>query len=143
VIKDLFDIIDIRKDGIIDVNEWQQTFGYVNEGNSKLTLKSNHMAIWENSREYQRIGTVIAKNRKLLKAQLDNICTSEESVASYEELKMVLGNLLRGQFGNIEDDKMKAIVKVGEILKASEGSIGNRYDYVRILSVYKDRHAAP
>jgi len=29
VIKDLFDGIDIRKDGVIDLHEWQQTFGVV------------------------------------------------------------------------------------------------------------------
>ena len=55
----------------------------------------------------------------------------------------MLENLLRGPFGEVGEEKMKAIVKVGEILKASEGGIGNRYDYKRILSVYKDRHAAP
>lgn len=27
--KDLFDLIDIRKDGYIDLHEWQQTFGAV------------------------------------------------------------------------------------------------------------------
>jgi len=27
VIKDLFDTIDIRKDGMLDLHEWQQTFG--------------------------------------------------------------------------------------------------------------------
>ena len=26
IIKDLFEIVDIRKDGIIDLSEWQQTF---------------------------------------------------------------------------------------------------------------------
>jgi len=55
----------------------------------------------------------------------------------------VLENLLRGSFGELGEEKMKAIVKVGEVLKASEGGIGNRYDYKRILAVYKDRHAAP
>jgi hypothetical protein len=66
VIKDLFDSIDIRKDGIIDLTEWQQTFGFVAEGNNKLTIKANPLSLWENTREYQRIGTLIAKNRKLL-----------------------------------------------------------------------------
>ncbi len=26
IIKDIFDFIDIRRDGIIDMNEWMQTF---------------------------------------------------------------------------------------------------------------------
>jgi hypothetical protein len=52
VIKDLFDAIDIRKDGIIDTSEWQQTFGHVHEGNNKLTIKPSPTALWENSREY-------------------------------------------------------------------------------------------
>lgn len=52
VIKDLFDTIDIRKDGIIDLSEWQQTFGFVTEGSHKLTIKPNPLALWENSREY-------------------------------------------------------------------------------------------
>jgi len=67
VIKDLFDTIDIRKDGIIDLSEWQQTFGIVTEGNNKLSIKATPMAIWENTREYTRVGTLIAKNRKLLR----------------------------------------------------------------------------
>jgi hypothetical protein len=44
VIKDLFDTIDIRKDGIIDLSEWQQTFGFVLEGNNKLTIKPTPLA---------------------------------------------------------------------------------------------------
>jgi hypothetical protein len=32
VVKDLFDTIDIRKDGSLDLKEWQQTFGQVTEG---------------------------------------------------------------------------------------------------------------
>lgn len=41
IIKDLFDAIDIRKDGILDINEWQQTFGFVTEGNTKLSIKAS------------------------------------------------------------------------------------------------------
>lgn len=74
VIKDLFDTIDIRKDGIIDLSEWQQTFGFVLEGNNKLTIKATSLAQWENTREYAKMCTLIARNRKLLKDQFD-ACT--------------------------------------------------------------------
>jgi hypothetical protein len=64
IIKDLFDTIDIRKDGIIDINEWQQTFGNVTEGSNKLSIKATPLTMWVNSREYMTIGSTIAKNRK-------------------------------------------------------------------------------
>jgi hypothetical protein len=44
VIKDLFDSIDIRKDGAIDFKEWQQTFGLVTEGSDTLTIKATPLA---------------------------------------------------------------------------------------------------
>jgi hypothetical protein len=31
------------------------------------------MAIWENTREYTRVGTLIAKNRKLLREQFEKL----------------------------------------------------------------------
>jgi hypothetical protein len=71
VIKDLFDTIDIRKDGIIDISEWQQTFGLVVDGSKKLSIKSTPFTIWINSREFMQIGAAIAKNRKLLKDQFE------------------------------------------------------------------------
>jgi hypothetical protein len=68
VIKDLFDTIDIRKDGIIDMNEWQQTFGKVSEGNQKLSMKATPLSLWEmSSREFMLLGEAIARNRKSLK----------------------------------------------------------------------------
>jgi hypothetical protein len=56
--KDLFDLIDIT--------EWQQTFGRVTEGNNQMTLKPTALTTWENSAEYESIGNKIAKNRKQL-----------------------------------------------------------------------------
>jgi hypothetical protein len=73
VIKDLFDTIDIRKDGTLDINEWQQTFGNVTQGNNKLTVKATPLSLWENSREFSQIGVAVAKNRKLLKEAFDKV----------------------------------------------------------------------
>ena len=84
VIKDLFDTIDIRKDGIIDLSEWQQTFGLVTEGSNKLSIKATPMSIWENTREYARIGTLIAKNRKLLREQFEKLVGDSTTIVSYD-----------------------------------------------------------
>lgn len=66
VIKDMFDTIDIRKDGIIDLHEWQQSFGRVADDPNKLEAPSSAMGNWENSKDFEKIGILIAKNRKQL-----------------------------------------------------------------------------
>jgi len=66
IIKDLFDNIDVRKDGMLDLHEWQQTFGRVEQGNSRISFKTTELSMWENSREFERIAHLMAKNRKLL-----------------------------------------------------------------------------
>jgi hypothetical protein len=51
--------------------------------------------------------------------------------------------MLQPHFNTLNDEKLKVILKVGEVLGANEGGLGNRVDYIRILKVYKSRHAAP
>jgi hypothetical protein len=84
VIKDLFDTVDVRKDGVIDPNEWQQTFGHVTEGNQKLTIRATPLHMWETTREFKNIGSVIAKSRKQLKEHFDALGKSE---ITFEEAK--------------------------------------------------------
>jgi len=55
----------------------------------------------------------------------------------------VLETLLQPHFRDLTDEKIRIILKVGEVQGASEGGIGNRFDYMRLLNVYKGRHAAP
>lgn len=76
VIKDLFEVVDIRKDGVLDFDEWQQTFGRVWGASSapKLSMRPSTTVIWENSREVGRIGFLIAKNRKQLIESFERVC---------------------------------------------------------------------
>lgn len=55
IAKDLFDTIDIRKDGMLDLKEWKQTFGQVTEGENSLTIKATPLALWETTREFEHI----------------------------------------------------------------------------------------
>ncbi len=93
ILKDLFDTIDIRKDGIIDLNEWQQTFGLVAEGSSKLTIRATPLGTWENSREYKSIGTVICKNRRLLKEKFEKAANGAQDI-NFAQAKGVMIELL-------------------------------------------------
>ena len=111
------------------------------EGNNKLTIKQTPLSHWENSREYAAIGNVIAKNRKLIREQFDKI--SKSTCVNFEQAKQAMESFFLQHFGGISDDKLKTILRVAELQGANPDGIGNQYDYVRMLDVYKTRHAAP
>lgn len=82
VVKDMFDTIDIRKDGIIDLHEWQQSFGRVADDPNKLEACSSATGNFENSKDFKRIGYLIAKNRKQLIEQFKNLI-GENTIFSF------------------------------------------------------------
>ena len=84
LIKNTFDYIDLRKNGIIDYNEWNKAFSMVN---GKLDLEyeklandvkelnyiknyKNELRMWENSDDITQKYMLIYKNRKLIKNKL-------------------------------------------------------------------------
>jgi hypothetical protein len=97
VIKDLFDTIDIRKDGILDMNEWQQTFGNVTEGSNKLSIKATPLTMWENSREFMNIGSAIARNRKALKDRFEKVGGGKKEV-TYGEARKAMDEMINQHF---------------------------------------------
>ena len=72
VLKYVYDYIDIRKDGIIDLNEWNKIFA---EAEGKLDISANEvipsqmkiLRQWETSNDIIEIYKIIAKNRKIIK----------------------------------------------------------------------------
>lgn len=84
VIKDMFDQIDIRKDGEIDLHEWQQTFGKVTEGDNQLSIKATPLTMWENSPEFARLGSLISKSRKLIIDQFKKVLGSTNTVFNFD-----------------------------------------------------------
>ena len=84
LIKNTFDTIDLRKDGIIDYNEWSKSFSMVNGkldlafekySNDSNELKNinnykNELQQWENSDDITQKYLLIYKNRKQIKSKL-------------------------------------------------------------------------
>lgn len=93
IIKDLFDTIDIRKDGVIDLNEWEQTFGGIKEGSKSLTIRATPLSTWEHSREAKALGSLIARNRKVLKTNLEK--RGEGSKLDFKAAKGLMSDLLQ------------------------------------------------
>ena len=84
LIKNTFDAIDLRKDGIIDFNEWSKSFSTVNgkldlefekysKDKNELKKVKNYkkeLRRWENSDDINQKYLLIYKNRKLIKNKL-------------------------------------------------------------------------
>lgn len=110
VVKDLFDTVDIRKDGEIDLHEWQQTFGHVAQGNNKLSIKPTPLSMWENTRDFDKIGSLIAKNRKQLMEQFKQTLGEEGTSFTLDEGHAVLDNWLHSHFkGQITNEQLRCL----------------------------------
>ena len=84
LIKNTFDTIDLRKDGIIDYNEWSKSFSmvngkldlafekYSNDVNELKAIKNykSELRQWENSDDITQKYLLIYKNRKQIKNKL-------------------------------------------------------------------------
>lgn len=114
VLKDLYDIIDIRKDGLIDLREWLNTF----KGEQKQ---------FEDSREFDDLSKIIARNRKLLNITFDAMAKGGRiDVGKAKEVLMSVSRQLK-----VSDDMWNRILAVA----IKEGML----DYKFFLEIYKDR----
>ena len=112
LIKNTFDTIDLRKDGIIDYNEWSKSFSmvngkldlayekYSNDVNELNSIKKykNELRQWENSDDITQKYLLIYKNRKQIKSKLiDNnfiINKNGKQYVNSETLILVIQKML-------------------------------------------------
>ncbi|OMJ86438.1 hypothetical protein SteCoe_12017 [Stentor coeruleus] len=114
VLKDLYDIIDIRKDGVVDMREWLNTF----KGDTKS---------WEDSKEFDDITRIISRNRKLIQITFDAM--SRNGRIEINKAKEILGSVTRNL--KISDEVWNKILGVA----IKDGAL----DYKFMLEIYKDR----
>lgn len=110
IIKDIFDEIDIRKDGEIDLKEWNQTFLEVQSGDKQFSLKrlSPKLAEFEVSRDAKIILDSIRRNRKFLNEKFAEV-SPDGNLVNFEDAKEVIRAVQRGK--EIDDDEYKIIFK--------------------------------
>ena len=121
VLKYVYDYIDIRKDGLIDLNEWNQIFS---RAEGKLDLPSdvvipkqlNLLRKWETSNDIIEIYKMISKNRKIIRDKV-KIFTIEPNTLLIKEadliyvLKEVLAKI------KLSQTQWKMIVSIGDLDK--------------------------
>ena len=118
VLKYVYDYIDIRKDGIIDINEWNQIFA---RAEGKLDISSDdvlpsQMKIlrqWETSNYIIEIYKIIAKNRKLIRDKVKLFVIEPNSMLiKASDMVYVLKNVLSKI--KLSQTQWKMIVSIGD-----------------------------
>ena len=97
VMKCVYDYIDVRKDGVIDLNEWNKVFA-ITESNLDVIKGpgSEYIRDWEGSEEITEIYKLISKNKKAIKdkVKLYTIRTSDNLLIQENYLIDILINVL-------------------------------------------------
>ena len=116
VMKYIYDYIDIRKDGIIDLNEWNKVLA-ISEGkldyeNAKPE-KIKILREWETSKEIIEIFKLIARNKKLIRDKVRLYTIRSNSMLIHANnlidiLKSVLGKV------RLSYTQWKMIVSLGD-----------------------------
>ena len=91
LLKETFDIIDQRKDGYIDMNEWTNSFGK-NKGKLDLILNKrqiNALRKWETSDNVIGIYTAIAHNKKVIWDKAKKYCFGKGNGAVIQEDNLI------------------------------------------------------
>ena len=116
VMKYIYDYIDIRKDGIIDLNEWNKVFA-ISEGKLDYeNVKPEKIKIlreWETSKEIIEIYKLIARNKKLIRDKVKLFTVGLNIMKIHANnlidiLKNVLGKI------RLSNTQWKMIVSLGD-----------------------------
>ena len=133
VLKYVYDYIDIRKDGIIDINEWNKIFAGA-EGKLDLTADEvipSQLRIlrqWETSNYIIEIYKLIAKSRKLIKDKVKIFSIEPNSLLiKANDMIYVLKSILNKV--RLSQTQWKMIVSIGD--KDKSGII----DFNKFISV--------
>ena len=116
VMKYIYDYIDIRKDGIIDLNEWNKVFA-ISEGKLDYEKakpeKIQILREWETSKEIIEIYKLIARNKKLIRDKVKLFTVGSHIMLIHANnlidiLKNVLGKI------RLSHTQWKMIVSLGD-----------------------------
>ena len=113
LIKSMYDYIDIRKDSLIDINEWNKTFC---EFEGKLDYendKNNSLKKWEMTNNIFEIYKLIARNNKIIKEKVkEHSITGECTIIHADNLIKVLKEVLPKVY--LSHTQWRMIASLGE-----------------------------
>ena len=115
MLKAIYDFIDVRKDGVIDFNEWNKIFA-ITESNLDVFKGCGNQFIrdWEGSQELAEIYKLIAKNKKVIRDKVKLYCIKSSSNMLIQENNLI--DILIHILGKIRLSypQWKMIVSIGD-----------------------------
>ena len=119
VMKYIYDYIDIRKDGLIDLNEWNKIFAKQESYLDINQVKKSQLQLlrnWEMSNDIIFICKLIAKNRKIIKDRVkDKIGNNSNMLIKTNQLIDILKKVLFNI--KLSQTQWKMIASIGDIEK--------------------------
>ncbi len=115
VMKYVYDYIDIRKDGIIDLNEWSKVFAQAEGKLDVSNVRPSQMKVlreWETSRDIIEVYKLIARNKKLIRDKV-KLFTVGSNVMLILDTNLI--DILKNVLGKIRlsQTQWKMIVALG------------------------------
>ena len=113
LIKSMYDYIDIRKDGIIDMNEWSKTFCDIEGRLDVENNKNNDLRKWEKSHNILEIYKVISKNEKIIREKVkENSISDIYTIIHADNLIKILKEIFSKI--HLSHTQWRMIVSIGE-----------------------------
>ena len=120
LLKNTFDYIDLRKDGMIDMVEWTNAFGdmkgkldAIKPRNVEHKRQLKKLRRWETSNDVINIYKEISKNRKIISQKIKETAFGPNSSIIHEDnLINVLKDIF--PFYNLTNTQWKMIVEIGD-----------------------------
>ena len=120
LLKDTYDYIDLRKDGLIDMVEWTNAFGNIKGKLDAIKPKNknhkrqlNKLRKWETSNDIINIYKDISRNRKLILQKIKDTAFGPNSTIIHEDnLIKVLKDIY--PYFKLTNTQWKMIVEIGD-----------------------------
>ena len=146
LLKNTYDYIDLRKDGMIDMVEWTNAFGgmkgkldAIKPKSSQQKRQLNKLRKWETSNDVINIYKELSKNRKLIAHNIKDTAFGPNSTIIHEDN---LINVLKDIFPNyrLTNTQWKMIVEIGD--KDTQGFI-NFDTFIKLVENCARREEMP
>jgi Ca2+-binding EF-hand superfamily protein len=146
LLKNTYDYIDLRKDGMIDMVEWTNAFGdmkgkldAIKPKNKEVKRQLKKLRKWETSNDVINIYKEISKNRKIIAQNIKSTAFGPNSSIIHEEnLIKVLKDIF--PYYKLTNTQWKMIVEIGD--KDTQGFI-NFDTFIKLVENCARREEMP